>query len=728
MPSPLRPLITSFFLGTLVVSFFLPVNFLSAVEKEKILQGVLVEGINVDLREPTFCEGVLSTQMGGVITGPDIRIQARKMTYTRKMIDGEPVCQIEAEEEIMLEIGEHFFIGERLEYDFQKGTGVIYSGRTALGPWFIGGDVVELEKDGSYIIHKGFVTTSENSLPEWQITASYATLQEYQFLKARQVQFTVGHFTPFWLGSLALDLDSILDSPVRYSGGWGGKQGPRLGMVYEVFAWNRWKTYLRLDYRLRRGPGAGFETRYRSEDHKQFFYTLNYIARDSSIFNSKERFRYRFQGAYGNRFADDKISIDFTYDKMSDKWVPDDYADQSLEIETAGRTQLDMRRQEEDWITTLMARVRVNNFETIKQELPTAQLDWKSFCIPETGIISDNRLRTSYLDFVYANNVPDVDNYSSTRLSYDQRLYRPFAIGPAFLTPEAGSTTIFYGNSPEENERWVLLGKFGCDFNLPFHRFYDNKKHVFVPYTEYSYYTFPTTSPDDHYIFDIEDGWYRLNMMRFGAHQSFYRRSSDGTIRRFLFADIWANAFFDTPTIPRTIPKAYSSFVWNFTPHLRQILDMAWDFDVNNMSYLNIRTEWTISKNFAVSAEYRHRNAFDWRKVDRSNFILDSFRTIEQLRASTLSDRRSIALLHFFYRIHPNWAIEYEARHGWCRENRTRFTEFEIDVIATLRSAAHLKFSYQHKESEDRIAVYFFVGMERPDHLKPMDLIPFVEF
>lgn len=94
---------------------------------EDLLKGVLVEGIAVNLREPTFCEGVLTTEKGGVISGPGgIRIQARKIIYTRKTINEKPVCTIEAEEDLMIEFGRYIFVGQRLEYNFQTGSGIIF--------------------------------------------------------------------------------------------------------------------------------------------------------------------------------------------------------------------------------------------------------------------------------------------------------------------------------------------------------------------------------------------------------------------------------------------------------------------------------------------------------------------------------------------------------------------------------------------------------------------------
>lgn len=695
---------------------------------EDFLKGVFTKGITVDLSEPTLCEGVLTTEKGGVITGPGIRIQARKLIYTRKMQEGKPIVTIKAEEDLMVEFGDTIFVGSELDYDFQTRSGVLYNGRTSHEPWFIGGEEIKLCPEGSYIIHNAFVTTSESCDADWLLTADHTTLRG-SFLEAYDVRFHVFRTPLLWLPSYKVDLDTIDDDLFSYSVGWGGREGPRAGLSYELFSWNRFKTFVRLDYRLNRGPGGGIETYYRSADHKTRLETISYMARDSSIFISHERFRYRFQGALSTTFDHDKTTLDLIYDKLSDKDMATDYQEQSLDLEIDGRTQLEIRRQERNWIGYLMTRVRVNSFETVKQQLPTFRSNWRPFELGSTGIISENDFSASYLDFVYANNQPHVHNYNSARVQFTPRLYRPFHLGALVLTPQIGGDVVFYGNSPKSGKRLLALGVFETDANMPFYRFYGSKKHVFTPYARYQYYTFPTISPKEHYIFDIEDGLYRYDRLRFGTTQSIYFKDDQGNISRYLYADLYANAFFDTRTLPTIVPKTYADLVFRSTPYLKHSIMTAWDFWKHKLDHFNFRTEWTVNADLAISAEYRHRSPYAWRKADQDNFILESFRSEHRLHHSQLSDRRDTALLHFFYRFDPRWALEFESRHGWNRKHskKTRFNEVEIDLHASLGSATRIKFAYQHNEAEDRVALYFSIGLQRPDFKCP-EIIPNLEF
>lgn len=672
----------------------------------------LTEGITVDLREPLYVDGVLTTEKGGIITGPDLRIQALKMKYVRQLIDQEPVCTIEAEGQLLIEFGDYLFVGEKLCYDFQQKKGIIEEGKTSLGPWFFGGEQIELLPTGDYLIHNGYVTTSENSQPEWQIQAQDISITDEQYIQAEDVRLKITHYSVLWVPSLKSRLDSIFDSPIRYRFRWGGKQGPRFGFTYEAFSWNNWKTFLRFDYRLTRGPGGGVEVYYTSPDTKSSFESINYVAKDSSLFNSHEKWRYRFEGTYSKQMEDDKVNVLLTYDKISDIDLPGNYDDKDFYFETSKRTQLLVRREEENWIGEFYSRARVNNFQTVKQELPSLKLNVRPFVLGSLGVISENWARFSYLDFKYSHHLPHVHDYTSTRLEYRPLLYRSFSAGPLTMTPKVGAVSIFYGDSPNNNTQCLLSGFLGYEALTQLHRYYGDFKHVIEPYTSYQYYTFPTSAPNHHYIFDIEDGWYYLNQLTVGVKSAIYSKRHTPEASRLCFANLYAYAFFGPHPFSSTIPKIYSDVTFYSLPTLRHTINAAWSFEQGQMDHFNFRSEWTLSADFAIAAELRYRDSFSWRKVDEENFFLDFFHSVERLRHSPLSDRRNTFLVHFFYRFHPNWACEVASRQGWNRLHEPGYSEYEIDLLTTIQTAWHLRLSFQHTENDNRIALYVNVGLK----------------
>lgn len=689
----------------------------------------LAEGITVDLRSPEFSEGTLKTDCGGVITAEGIRIQGRKILYTRKVADGQTICKLEAEEDILIEYGDYIFIGRRLEYDFQTKTGIIYDGKTAIEPWFFGGERIFLHADGSYTIYDSFLTTSENSNMEWKLSADKTTLYPNHDVQSCNFKFKYYDIPLMWIPNLKVNLDYILDFPIQYSARWGGRQGPRVEFIYEIFSWNNWKTFLRFDYRLTRGPGLGFESYYKSEDRRETFESINYVARDSSLDNPNERTRYRLQGIYNNSFFDDKITLSLTYDKLSDKDMATDYSDSGLTLEYPGATALLVRRQSDSWIANLNTTVRLNNFQTIKQELPTLEVSWKPFNIGRTPFVANQLFKASYLNFLYAKHIHHHRDYESSRVQYIQQLYRSYRISSLILTPEIGGTAIFYGNLPEKNDRWLAMGIFKLDAKAPFYKQHAFFTHTLTPYARYELYTLPTSLPKEHYIFDIEDGLYELQMVRFGLQQTFYVANQRSLLYRPLKIDFYANAFINSKTYSTPIPKVYAWIDFYTTPWIKHTLDTAWDFEHGMLDHFNFRTACTLSPNTALTGEYRHRDAYDFRKADHTNFMIDAFDTPNKLKHTPMSDRRDTLLFDLFYRFHPLWALELQTRYGWNRKHQPNYTEFEIDLIGKPHAAWHVKFSYQHCENDrHRFTVYFNMGTLQPDNWKCDHLIPLAEF
>lgn len=665
--------------------------------------------INVDLRDPIFENGVLSTHSGGVITGQNIRIQARLLRYTKQE---NKVWNLEAEGDLFVQFGTYVFSGEKLYYDFVQKQGVIDKGRTAIPPWFFGGERIELKPDGNILIIEGYVTTSERESPDCEMTSERVEIEQGQAIKATHVHFKIADYTFFYLPSLKSNISSILDNPIRYRFRWGGSQGPRLGLTYEVFSWEHWKTFLRFDYRFTRGPGGGIETQYRSKDKKTEFESVNYIAKDSSILHPSEKARYRLEGAFRKYLDHDKTSFLLTYDKISDKDLPSTYYDRDFDFDTAERTQLQIKRDEEWGITSLYSRVRINSFQTVKEELPTLETNFKPFEIKNTSILFENKVSASYLQFKYSKYLPHFHNYESTRFEYFPTLYRPFQIGHLLtLTPELGMATLFYGTAQTRNPALIACGRGGIHIQSSLFQKYSTFKHTIIPYLDYQYYSSPTLSPEAHYIFDTSDGLTRLNVLNFGLRNALYGTLLNSSPMRLASCDLYSFAFFDTKKIKQTIPRVYGKIDFLSCTTLRHTFDVGWNIEHHQVDFFNFKTEWTVNNDLALAGEYRHRGPYWWRKVDRENFFLDMFHSEERLRHSQLSEHAETLLLHCFYRFHPNWSCELTTRQGWDRKRSPPFCEFEVDLLTTIQSAWHLRFSYQHKENDDRVAVYLNVGL-----------------
>jgi hypothetical protein len=678
---------------------------------------LIADEVVVDLKNPTYCEGVLKTDCGGVLKTDCLRIQAEKICYHQ---EGRKISRVVAEGHLMLLYKSRLFVGKRLEYDFVSKTGQIFEGRFVSDPWFVSGKRIQLRCDGSFFIHESDVTTCEDEDYEFYIRSQSTLVYPNRYAKMKDITFCFFDTPCIWIPQYTANLGSEEGIPMKFQVGLGGYRGIKFTAKYKFLSGDNWKTFARFDYTLARGPGAGIETDYHDKALKRCIRTRSYMARDISYDDPHKRIRYRFQGCYDEFFCRDNITVHAAYDRLSDSEMAADYSYREFELPTGKRTEFSITKQDRNWITDLSARVRVNNFQVVNQQLPSLTGSYRPFTIGSTGIISDFSTRTEYLNYVYANGTPGTSDFDAARIEVAPRFYRPFIEGPVTITPEVGGIGVFYSNNPEGNAVGQVVGTLGVDANAHFYRYFGDQKHILEPYVQYRFCTHPVTAFRDQFIFDIDDGFARLNMVRLGVANNIYRRNACGVPFKWIGIDIWADAFINTPTVEKSIPKIYAELQWRISPRICTTIGTAWNNTNNCPDYSNLAVEWTVNRDLAFTAEYRARGPRCWRKGDPTNFILDSFRSVDELEASPLSDQRNIFLTHLYYRLHPDWSLEIETRNGWNRRKTTAensqpsYFEYKIDLAGAIHCGWSGQIGYEHRTNEDRYSVGVSMGRRLP--------------
>lgn len=654
------------------------------------------EELKVDLRNPTFKNGVLYTSQGGVIQNEDIRIQARSIQYFHRMEDGEMVQKIEAEGDLLIQYKGRVFVGSEIEFDFKKRTGIVYEGKTFSSMWYVGGDKIQLNPDGSYRVTNAFVTTCENKDSSWDLHARSVNVVKDQLFQAKKVRFRLFKIPTFWLPSFKLNLKKFKDPVFRYYVNWN--KGPKLGFRYQLYSWRDFALYGRLEYRWSKGWGGAIETEYFPEEKLTTFVTRNYMGTDR-LFNAEDvERRYRVQGAFHSQSRSGKTHTTLTWDKYNDVRMPQDFKFEDFDVNTAMKTLFYLHHVEPGIVSYLKVRPRVNPFESIKQDLPTVYAMTRPIEIKNTGVISTNYVRASYLDFNYSTQlVTSLKDFQSSRIEIYENLYRPIHLGPLTLTPNFAGRAIFYGKSPSHQSKCLGLLSYGAKGNLYGQKQYTDYKHVLEPYIEYKALTRPTVAPDDHYIFTIQDGYQKIQQIEIGLRNLLFSNTLSNQEASFT-ANLYANAFFSDPVIPQVIPRLYLWLAWRL-PSLHFSWHNCYNFRHDLMDFSNARLKWTLSEDVALSLEGRYRSKYDWRKSDHENFILDVSRPESELLESPLSDRRITLLSNLFVRFNPFWEMQFESHHGFYRlyKNHIKekpYNEFRIHLYTWISSAWKLHMYY----------------------------------
>lgn len=676
---------TSKFFFTLTASLFL------------LSSSLIAEEFDVHLNNPLFSGGTISSNEGGVISGPDIRIQAQQISYTHKTENGLQIKKVHAQGNLLLEYQGRIFVGDELEYDLIGKTGVMKKGRTATDYWFVGGDEIEILPDGSFWISGAHLTTVEGQDPWWQIHSSKIDITNSNLLSAKNIKVRFFNIPVFWLPHFKFDLKLMKESPIRYKFIWDQVLKQKISMRYELYSTETFSLFGRLDYRFKRGPGAAIETNYLSRDQETLFQTKNYVAHDKLVPDESNNKRYRFQGLLESKWRDEKTKLHLSYDKLSDDKMPQDFKGDDFEINTQKRTILWVSHFTDNTVSQFTLQPRINQFQSINQQLPLISMGIRPFPLGHSGIVFQNQFSAGYLNYIYAQGLgSELPTSRAVRLETRNTLYRRFEAGSLAWTPWVGFIGLYYSNTPQHHARGQAIGSYGFRLNSNLYKAFPTFLHQIEPYLELRGLTAPTTPASHHYIFSIDDGLARQCLFRPGLTQSFY--PSGNKLIPDVTLDLYTNIFAGKTAFHRALPKAYATCDFRYPSWLIST-NLVYNFQELVFDRTNIRSAWTINENAALTLEFRHRSKYDWRKSDYDNYIVDIERPIDELLHSPLSDGRDTLLSKFQFRFSPLWTCHLESHQGWGRKNEPRYDAYEIKLTTLLTGRWQVEFGYKYSPS-----------------------------
>jgi hypothetical protein len=665
-----------------------------------------IKKLTLNLRNPTFSDGILSTKDGGVICSSKIRIQARNIQYVKRKEKDKLIHTLVADRDLLVTYQDHVFAGDKIEFDFVKQEGTIYNATTFRSPWYLSGDRIDLKSDGTYHINNVSITSCENVNSSWDIHAQKVDIQN-DTIAANNIKFRFFNIPVLWIPSFSINLKKYFAAPVlRYKIDWDKANGPKIGIRYRAYSYEDFALFLRFEYRLKKGPGGTLEAEYFPSDSKTAFVTKNYLAKDILTSDPQLKKRYRVQGFYNFATQNDRTSVHLTWDKFSDIHMPGDFIMDDFEASAAKRTEFNFRHQEDAATLLLHARPRVNTFETIKEDLPTIYCGIRPFKIPGADIMMSNWTKASFLRMAYSNHLQThLRDYHSGRFQTLYELYRPFYIGLFKFIPSIYATGVLYTNTPNQTMQGQASINCNCLVNTSLQKSYSRQKHIVEPYMDFSYFSPPLLNMRNQYIFSIQDGFHKLAMLKIGIKNSCFSIKNPNGQPSFNL-DIFANTFLEKNIYFAN--KIYCYLSWNL-PSISFDIKTAFnvklnDPNLNNVDFANIAFGYTINEDAAISLEWRYRSSYDFRKADHDSFILESIRSFQSLLSSPLSDRRQTLLTRMFFRLTPHWTCNIESHHGWDRISEPFYNEFKIDAFTMLSSSWKFRISYVHTQTDDQFS------------------------
>lgn len=655
--------------------------------------------VHVDLNQPIYKNGIFETDKGGVITGKKFRLQADKVQYIHKKIEGILIHQVKAEGNVLLQYEKRVFLGKALTFDLVTKEGVLEEGTTLSCPWYVTSEKINIYPNKRYNAHNATLTACERKISSWNFFAKQISMDGC-LLEASGLRINLFQTIAVPLPPLKIDLSKPEKRPLIRYGGKIDKGRFQGSFRYLAYSYEDLFIYLRGEYRLpkhfwknpnwQKGFGGAIETDYLSSDKRKKLVTKNYVANDILIDDPKQKTRFRLQGEGYYCSEDCKTQSEWTWDKYSDRKMPLDFKTSDFAVDSRQRSELYYSTQREKSTFYLHLQPRLNSFDTVNQELPAAT--FRPYPISVKKTTTDHFTKGSYLDFKFSDDINgELKDYESGRVQTYQNFYRPLVFDAITITPNIGGTGTFYSDSPTDQAKGLGVFFTGVYAKANYHKYYSSSKHLIEPYLQYKYVA-ATSSPDSRYIFSIEDGVTNLSQLKLGFKQFILSRS---TLYSFVL-DLYANLFFDQDALD-TLPRGYLDLTWEL-PSLEFLIRSAWDFDHHSLFYYNMLARYTASEDLAFSVEFRYRSKYRWRKSDHNSFFLDVTRSESNLLISPLSDRRITILTNFFYRINYLLSLHFQSHHGFYRETQIPYNEFDVNLIASLSRHWKLTLSFIHQE------------------------------
>ncbi len=651
--------------------------------------------IRVDLNNPVYKNGSLSTHDGGIIEAGGMRIQAHSIEY----IDKEDKHFLSAEGNLLIATPDKFFVGDSFTYNFITKEGLLKNGVTRIENVFMEGEKIIFRPDGTLSIVRALATTSESDPPVWSINATETTINEKTEVQAKDISLSLYNTHLLWLPkySTVMNKNYIEEPAFTYRVFWEKKQGPLFLVRYRLLETETTSIFWRLEGRCKmdrnhygiKGGGTALEVNYESPNKAHTLEARNFYAYDTfynDIKEDKYKHRYRIQGLYNGHSQDEKIESFARWDVLSDRYMRSDFPTQLFELSTLERTEAFIKARYDAAFVSLYARPRVNSFTGFQQELPTLKATFKPYVLGPTSIIMENQVKLSYLDYVYASELsPFVSDFHSSRFETKQNFYRPFFLGPLSITPHLGSDVIYYGDP----SHLQAVGNYGVETSLSLWKNYSEGTHLIKPYAHYLGLANTYQGSSYHSVFSVQDGFHNLNQVKLGVLNTF---TSSNPLLPDLSFDLYGYHFLGTKSFTKVFPKTYSSFLLEY-PSCAFTSTLGWNSEKNCFDHTNFRFGLTVNEYLALSLELRYRGPYDWRKNSPDNFILDVTHPIEDLRLSPLSDERTTFLAKWEIKIPPLWTIDIYNHVGW-RPHEPFYHESKVDLYTIISNTWRLRLSY----------------------------------
>ncbi len=649
--------------------------------------------------------------------------------------------EVLADGHVRIEEGNQIWVGEHIRYNFKTHQMQSEQFRMGKPPVFAAGN--ELQGDISnktYTARHVLVTTDDISKPAIRVRAS-------------RVKIVPGKYVEMWNAVVIMDGVPVFYFPyyhrnlgehannLNFLAGDSSAYGPFLLNTYDWYLNDVLDGRIHLDYRERRGVGAGPDLNLhlgRWGDATLKYYYLhdqepNQSTNNLPFFGTIPKNRQRLYFGYqATPFTNLNVKALVNY--QSDPLVLHDFFEGDYTGNPQPNTFIEVNKYWENWSLDAETTPRINGFFDQVERLPDVKLTGFRQQVFNTPVYYESESSAGYYRKFFANTNSPLNNtnldYSGARAdTFHQVLLPETFFGWLNVTPRAGGRFTYYSeeNGPggTNSEAYREVFNTGAEVSFKASHLWtgatnsildiDGLRHVIEPSVNYVFVPHPSTPPSRLPQFDSElpslqllpiqfpdyndiDSIDSQNVIRFGLRNTLQTKR-DGQLDNLLDWNVMLDWRLEPKAGQQTFNDLYSDFA--FRPRTWITLESQLRYDINS-SDLNLAFhQLTFTPNEKWSWGIGHwyvRGGFLGNDVSGANFV-----------SSTM-----------FFRLNDNWGLR--ATHSFSAQNG-RLQEQFYTIYRDLRSwtgALTFRLTDNGNGSKD-FTVAFTFSLKAHPHYHPGD-------
>jgi len=652
-----------------------------------------------------------------------------------------------ADGRVRIQRDDQIWAGEHIRYNFKTRQMEAEQFRTGRPPVFAQG--VALAGDTTNQVYSGrdaYVTTDDVSEPFEKIRAKYIRIIPGKSFQARHATLYLGKVPVFYFPYYSHSLEGS-GNRFTFTPGARSQFGAYLLGTYTWAISEQLDGALHVDYRTRRGPGAGPDVNVHlgrwGEAGLKYYYLYDYESETDAGGLSIPSDRQRLNFAYdATPFTNFTVKSLVRY--QSDPLLLHDFFEGEYRQNPQPNTYFEANQLWDNFSLDAFVQPRVNDFFETVERLPEVKLTGFRQQIGATLLFYESESSAGYYRrrFAETNDVTTGLDYSAGRAdTYHQLTIPRTFFGWLNVAPRVGGRFTWYSESsgPGATNSEVSRGVFntGIEASFKASRVWpavtngllalDGLRHIFEPSANYVYVPAPRRRPPELPQFDSELPSLRLlpieypdynavdaidsqNVIRFGLRNKLQTKR-DGQIESVVDWDVYTDWRLRPDRGQTTFADVYSDLAFRPRSWLR--LASLTRYDMHSGRWRMSFTELTLQPN------------------DTWHWSLGHFYLRDDLSESptALGVGNNLIRSTLFYRLNENWAVRatqhFEARDGRMEEQfYTLYRDFRSWTGALTFRAR------DHRDGRDDYTVAFSFSLKaRPrygvggDAVRPYDLL-----